>query len=143
MNWKEKFNSNVDKLLKIECEVLREWDTPVDCKIRGALQKPHQLLTVRIQGRSSNDFGRGRKWVSICNMPRHYTLKKLLSRKKQLARAQQRKEFLYPSASFSFPNLPKEQKNKNQKNTLVNMNQALRKIYWECSNQIKKLNLKI
>ena len=116
MNWKEKFNSNVNKLLKTECELLREWDTPVDCKIRGPLQKPHQLLTVRIQGRSSNDFGRGRKWVSICYMPRHYTLKKIYSpEKKQLARAQQRKEFLYLSASFNFPNLPKEKKTKKQK----------------------------
>lgn len=142
MSWKEKFNSNVNKLLKIECEVLREWDTPVDCKIRGPLQKPHQLLTVRIQGRSSNDFGRGRKWVSICNMPRHYTLKKVYSPgKKQLARAQQRKEFHFQHPS-TFLTYLRSKKTKN-KNTLVNMNQALRKIEWECSNQTKKINLKI
>lgn len=115
MNWKEKFNSKVGKLFEIECEVLREWDTPADCRFTRSSPGTPPASHSEDPGTIPNDSGRVRKWVGICNTPREHFKKILLYRKKQLARAQQRKEFLYPSVSFSFPNLPKgeEKKKKN------------------------------
>lgn len=103
MNWKEKFNSNVDKLLRLSRSIKRMRHSCRTAELQGALQEPHQLLSCH-----SEDPGIYPQWLwQSQKVSRHLQhaqrlhFKKVNSPEKQLARAQQRKEFpilQHPSA---------------------------------------------